>query len=62
MKSELPGPRQTPRILPPTIASSPAYSMSVIVIVLTTLAASIFVTVAIVACHRRRKQWRNRKR
>eukprot|EP00064_Thunnus_orientalis_P005106 superscaffoldBa00000488_g5119 len=43
-------------------ASSPAYSMSVIVIVLTALAAAVFLGITILACRRRRKQWRNRKR
>uniref|UniRef100_A0A4W6C2Z2 receptor protein-tyrosine kinase n=1 Tax=Lates calcarifer TaxID=8187 RepID=A0A4W6C2Z2_LATCA len=42
--------------------SSPAYSMSVIVIILTTLAAAVFLIITILACYRRRKQWRNRKR
>ncbi|XP_031711872.1 muscle, skeletal receptor tyrosine-protein kinase [Anarrhichthys ocellatus] len=60
MKPESPGPRQTTR-LPPT-ASSPAYSMSVIVIILIAFAAAVFLIVCILACHRRRKQWRNRKR
>ncbi|XP_060918190.1 muscle, skeletal receptor tyrosine-protein kinase [Labrus mixtus] len=60
MKSESPGPRQTSRL--PPMASSPAYSMSVIVIILTSLAAAVFLTIAILACRRRRKQWRNRKR
>ncbi|KAK9532904.1 hypothetical protein VZT92_010266 [Zoarces viviparus] len=60
MKPESPGPRQTTH-LPPT-ASSPAYSMSVIVIILIAFAAVVFIIICILACHRRRKQWRNRKR
>uniref|UniRef100_A0A3Q3G973 receptor protein-tyrosine kinase n=1 Tax=Labrus bergylta TaxID=56723 RepID=A0A3Q3G973_9LABR len=52
--------RQTSRL--PPMASSPAYSMSVIVIILTSLAAAVFLAIAILACRRRRKQWRNRKR
>uniref|UniRef100_A0A8C3G713 receptor protein-tyrosine kinase n=1 Tax=Cyclopterus lumpus TaxID=8103 RepID=A0A8C3G713_CYCLU len=43
-------------------ASSPAYSMSVIVIILTAFAAAVFLIICILACHRRKKQWRNRKR
>lgn len=61
-KPESPGPRQTPRLLPTTSVSSPAYSMSVIVIILTALAAAVFLTISILACRRQRKQWRNRKR
>uniref|UniRef100_A0A3Q1H6M9 receptor protein-tyrosine kinase n=1 Tax=Acanthochromis polyacanthus TaxID=80966 RepID=A0A3Q1H6M9_9TELE len=61
MKPESPGPPQTPRF-PPSTTSSPAYSMSVIVIVLTSLATAVFLTIIILACRRRRKQWRNRKR
>uniref|UniRef100_A0A3B5BBF9 receptor protein-tyrosine kinase n=1 Tax=Stegastes partitus TaxID=144197 RepID=A0A3B5BBF9_9TELE len=56
------GPRQTPRLPPTTTISSPAYSMSVIVIVLTSLATAVFLAIVILACRRRRKQWRNRKR
>uniref|UniRef100_UPI0037E8BE2E muscle, skeletal receptor tyrosine-protein kinase n=1 Tax=Semicossyphus pulcher TaxID=241346 RepID=UPI0037E8BE2E len=55
------GPHQTSR-LPPMAVSSPAYSMSVIVIILTSLAAAVFLTIVILACRRQRKQWRNRKR
>lgn len=63
VKTESPGPRQTPRVLlPPTTVSSPAYSMSVIIIVLSTLAAAVLFTIAVLACRRQRKQWRNRKR
>ncbi|XP_047426730.1 muscle, skeletal receptor tyrosine-protein kinase isoform X2 [Mugil cephalus] len=61
MKPESTVPRQIPR-LPPTTASSPAYSMSVIVILLTALATAAFLSIIVLACHRRRKQWRNRKR
>ncbi|KAM8827419.1 muscle, skeletal receptor tyrosine-protein kinase [Spinachia spinachia] len=62
MKPEVPGPRQTSRLPPMAKPSSPAYSMSVIVILLTALAASVFLFICILACHRRRKQWRNQKR
>lgn len=62
MKPELPGPRQTTRLPPMAKPWSPAYSMSVIVILLTVLAAAVFIFICILACHRRRKQWRNRKR
>ncbi|KAF3848895.1 hypothetical protein F7725_015392 [Dissostichus mawsoni] len=55
-------PRQTPRLPPTATVSSPAYSMSVIVILLTALAASVFLIIGILACRRQRKQWRNRKR
>ncbi|KAM9425767.1 muscle, skeletal receptor tyrosine-protein kinase [Pholidichthys leucotaenia] len=61
VKPESAGPRQTPR-LPPTSTSSPANSMSIIVIVLTTLAAAVILIIVVFACHRQRKQWRNRKR
>lgn len=61
-KPDLPSPRQTPRLPPTTTLTSPAYSMSVIVIVLTSLAAAVFLTITILACRRQRKQWRNRKR
>uniref|UniRef100_A0A8C5DDC0 receptor protein-tyrosine kinase n=1 Tax=Gouania willdenowi TaxID=441366 RepID=A0A8C5DDC0_GOUWI len=61
IKPESTGPRQIPR-LPPTTVSSPAYSMSVIVIVLTALAVGVFLTIVIFACRKRKKQWRNRKR
>lgn len=36
--------------------------MSVIIIVLSTLAAAVLFTIAVLACRRQRKQWRNRKR
>lgn len=36
--------------------------MSVIIIVLSALAAAVLFTIAILACRRHRKQWRNRKR
>uniref|UniRef100_A0A8C3ABM1 receptor protein-tyrosine kinase n=1 Tax=Cyclopterus lumpus TaxID=8103 RepID=A0A8C3ABM1_CYCLU len=62
MKPESPGPRQTTRLPPMATASSPAYSMSVIVIILTAFAAAVFLIICILACHRRKKQWRNRKR
>lgn len=62
MGPESPGPRQNPHLLPPTPVSSPAYSMSVIVIVLTTLAAAVFLGIVVLTCRRRRKQWRSRKR
>ncbi|XP_033981868.1 muscle, skeletal receptor tyrosine-protein kinase [Trematomus bernacchii] len=59
---EAQSPRQTPRLPPTVTVSSPAYSMSVIVILLTALAASVFLIIGILACRRQRKQWRNRKR
>ncbi|XP_039635762.1 muscle, skeletal receptor tyrosine-protein kinase isoform X2 [Perca fluviatilis] len=62
MKPESAGPRQTPRLPTTTAVSSPAYSMSVIVILLAALATAVFLTISILACRRRRKQWRNRKR
>ncbi|XP_011603288.2 muscle, skeletal receptor tyrosine-protein kinase isoform X2 [Takifugu rubripes] len=62
VKTESPGPHQTVRVLPPTTVSYPAYSMSVIIIVLSTLAAAVLFTIAVLACRRQRKQWRNRKR
>uniref|UniRef100_G3Q2K8 receptor protein-tyrosine kinase n=1 Tax=Gasterosteus aculeatus aculeatus TaxID=481459 RepID=G3Q2K8_GASAC len=55
-------PGLTTRLPPMAKPSSPAYSMSVIVILLTVLAAAVFIFICILACHRRRKQWRNRKR
>ncbi|XP_061603827.1 muscle, skeletal receptor tyrosine-protein kinase [Phyllopteryx taeniolatus] len=58
MKQEPAGPRH----LPPTTASSPAYSMSVIVIILSVLATAVFLTIVILACRRRRKQWRQQER
>ncbi|XP_062291107.1 muscle, skeletal receptor tyrosine-protein kinase [Scomber scombrus] len=61
MKPEPPGPGQPPP-LPPVSTVSPAYSMSVIVIVLTALAATVFLTITILACRQCRKQWRNKKR
>uniref|UniRef100_A0A3Q0QQG3 receptor protein-tyrosine kinase n=1 Tax=Amphilophus citrinellus TaxID=61819 RepID=A0A3Q0QQG3_AMPCI len=51
----------TPRF-PPTTTLSPAFSMSVIVVVLTALATAVFLAIIILACYRRKKQWRNRKR
>ncbi|XP_056289248.1 muscle, skeletal receptor tyrosine-protein kinase [Pseudoliparis swirei] len=62
MKPESPGPPQTTRLPPVATASSPAYSMSVIVIILTAFAAAVLLIICILACHRRKKQWRNRKR
>ncbi|XP_055369433.1 muscle, skeletal receptor tyrosine-protein kinase isoform X1 [Betta splendens] len=62
MKPETPGPRQTPRVPPITTITSQTYSMSVIIILLTALAAGVFLTIIILACRRRRKQWRSRKR
>ncbi|XP_015240262.1 PREDICTED: muscle, skeletal receptor tyrosine-protein kinase [Cyprinodon variegatus] len=61
-KPELIVPDQIPRPPPTSTSSSPAYSMSVIVIVLTSMATAVFLTIIILGCHRRRKQWRNRKR
>ncbi|XP_034997259.1 muscle, skeletal receptor tyrosine-protein kinase [Hippoglossus stenolepis] len=61
-KPESQGPRQPAHVPPTTPVSSPAYSMSVIVIILTGGAAAIFLFISILACRRRRKQWRNRKR
>uniref|UniRef100_A0A3B5LA18 receptor protein-tyrosine kinase n=1 Tax=Xiphophorus couchianus TaxID=32473 RepID=A0A3B5LA18_9TELE len=55
-------PDQVPRPPPTSTSSSPAYSMTVIVIVLTSMAIAVFLTIIILGCHRRRKQWRNRKR
>ncbi|CAF89668.1 unnamed protein product, partial [Tetraodon nigroviridis] len=43
-------------------SAASAYSMSVIVIVLSALAAAVLFTIVILACRRQRKQWRNRKR
>ncbi|MED6234962.1 hypothetical protein ATANTOWER_010237 [Ataeniobius toweri] len=62
MKPKLAVPDQIPRPPPTSTSSSPAYSMSVIVIVLTSMATAAFLTIIILGCHRRRKQWRNRKR
>uniref|UniRef100_A0A3Q3J6G5 receptor protein-tyrosine kinase n=1 Tax=Monopterus albus TaxID=43700 RepID=A0A3Q3J6G5_MONAL len=62
MKSEEPGPRQTPHHPPMTTVLSPAYSMTVIIIALTTLIAAVFLTIIILACRRWRKQRRTRKR
>ncbi|XP_054612206.1 muscle, skeletal receptor tyrosine-protein kinase [Dunckerocampus dactyliophorus] len=61
LKPEPPGPREPPR-LPPMTASSPAYSMSVIVIVLAGLATAAILSIIVLACRRRRKQWRQHKR
>ncbi|XP_023194565.1 muscle, skeletal receptor tyrosine-protein kinase [Xiphophorus maculatus] len=61
-KPELTAPDQVPRPPPTSTSSSPAYSMTVIVIVLTSMAIAVFLTIIILGCHRRRKQWRNRKR
>ncbi|XP_061732998.1 muscle, skeletal receptor tyrosine-protein kinase [Nerophis ophidion] len=61
LKPESAGPREPPR-LPPVTASSPAYSMSVIVIVLAGLASAAVLSIIILACRRRRKQWRQHKR
>uniref|UniRef100_M3ZPL4 receptor protein-tyrosine kinase n=1 Tax=Xiphophorus maculatus TaxID=8083 RepID=M3ZPL4_XIPMA len=58
----LTAPDQVPRPPPTSTSSSPAYSMTVIVIVLTSMAIAVFLTIIILGCHRRRKQWRNRKR
>uniref|UniRef100_A0A3B3DVC6 receptor protein-tyrosine kinase n=1 Tax=Oryzias melastigma TaxID=30732 RepID=A0A3B3DVC6_ORYME len=54
--------RQIPLLPPTTSVSSPAYSMSVIVIVLTSFAIAAVLSIVIISCHRRRKHWRNRKR
>lgn len=62
VQTESPGPRPTPRVLPPATVSYPAYSMSVIIIVLSTLAAAALFAIAVLACRRQRKQWRSRKR
>ncbi|XP_034751625.1 muscle, skeletal receptor tyrosine-protein kinase [Etheostoma cragini] len=62
MKPESAGPRQTPRLPTTTTVSSPAYYMSVIIILLSALAAAVFLTISILACRKRRRQWRNRKR
>ncbi|KAM9735091.1 muscle, skeletal receptor tyrosine-protein kinase [Menidia menidia] len=62
IKPDLTGPQKIPRLPPTTTASSPAYSMSVLVIILTSIATAIFLTIVILGCRRRRKQWRNRKR
>ncbi|XP_017265890.1 muscle, skeletal receptor tyrosine-protein kinase isoform X2 [Kryptolebias marmoratus] len=61
-KSTLTVPRQNPRPPPTTTVSSPAYSMSVIVVVLTSMATAVFLTIVILGCLKRRKHWRNRKR
>nr|XP_054600181.1 muscle, skeletal receptor tyrosine-protein kinase isoform X2 [Nothobranchius furzeri] len=53
---------QVPHYPPKTSVSSPGYSMSVIVVVLTSMATAVFLTIIILGCLRRRKQWRNRKR
>ncbi|XP_078142375.1 muscle, skeletal receptor tyrosine-protein kinase [Centroberyx gerrardi] len=55
-------PHQTPRLPPVAVAVSPAYSMSVIIILLTAVATAGFLTIIILACRRQRKQWRSRKR
>uniref|UniRef100_A0A3Q2VJ57 receptor protein-tyrosine kinase n=1 Tax=Haplochromis burtoni TaxID=8153 RepID=A0A3Q2VJ57_HAPBU len=55
-------PLQTPRFPPVTTTSSPAYSMSVIVVILTALATAVFLAVIILGCRRWKKQLRNRKR
>ncbi|XP_053267653.1 muscle, skeletal receptor tyrosine-protein kinase [Pleuronectes platessa] len=61
-KPESQGPRQPARPPPTSPVSSPAYSMSVIVIILTGVAAAVFLFISFLACRRRRKQCRNRKR
>uniref|UniRef100_A0A3B4FTN7 receptor protein-tyrosine kinase n=1 Tax=Pundamilia nyererei TaxID=303518 RepID=A0A3B4FTN7_9CICH len=55
-------PLQTPRFPPVTTTSSPAYSMSVIVVILTALATAVFLAIIILGCRRWKKQLRNRKR
>ncbi|XP_037548589.1 muscle, skeletal receptor tyrosine-protein kinase [Nematolebias whitei] len=62
MKPALTVPNQNARHPPATTTSSPAYSMSVIVVVLTSMATAVFLTIIIIGCFKRRKQWRNRKR
>ncbi|XP_005474764.1 muscle, skeletal receptor tyrosine-protein kinase isoform X4 [Oreochromis niloticus] len=62
VKPESRDPHQTPRFPPVTTTSSPAYSMSVIVVILTALATAVFLAVIILGCRRWKKQLRNRKR
>ncbi|XP_014196034.1 muscle, skeletal receptor tyrosine-protein kinase [Haplochromis burtoni] len=62
VKPESRDPLQTPRFPPVTTTSSPAYSMSVIVVILTALATAVFLAVIILGCRRWKKQLRNRKR
>ncbi|CAL8341553.1 unnamed protein product [Arctogadus glacialis] len=53
-------PQQTAVV--PSSSVSPAYSMSIIIILLSTLAVTAFFSIIILGCRRHRKQWRNRKR
>uniref|UniRef100_A0A3P9CIH0 receptor protein-tyrosine kinase n=1 Tax=Maylandia zebra TaxID=106582 RepID=A0A3P9CIH0_9CICH len=48
-------PLQTPRFPPVTTTSSPAYSMSVIVVILTALATAVFLAIIILGCRRWKK-------
>ncbi|KAM6902973.1 LOW QUALITY PROTEIN: muscle, skeletal receptor tyrosine-protein kinase [Xenentodon cancila] len=59
-KTELNG--MSPHLPPTTTVLSPAYSMSVIVIILTSLATAVFLTIVIVSCRRRMRQLRNHTR
>ncbi|CAB1429508.1 unnamed protein product [Pleuronectes platessa] len=60
-KPESQGPRQPARPPPTSPVSSPAYSMSVIVIILTGVAAAVFLFISLLACRRRRKHCRNER-
>uniref|UniRef100_A0A3B3QP89 receptor protein-tyrosine kinase n=1 Tax=Paramormyrops kingsleyae TaxID=1676925 RepID=A0A3B3QP89_9TELE len=61
----MPAPVSTvPRQLAPNVplSGSPTYSMSIIIFVMAGLAASAFLVVIALMCHRRRKLWKSRKR
>uniref|UniRef100_A0A3Q4GY71 receptor protein-tyrosine kinase n=1 Tax=Neolamprologus brichardi TaxID=32507 RepID=A0A3Q4GY71_NEOBR len=55
MKPESRDPLQTPHFPPMTTTSSPAYSMSVIVVILTALATAVFLAIIILGCRRWKK-------
>ncbi|XP_023664282.1 muscle, skeletal receptor tyrosine-protein kinase [Paramormyrops kingsleyae] len=62
---DVPAPVSTvPRQLAPNVplSGSPTYSMSIIIFVMAGLAASAFLVVIALMCHRRRKLWKSRKR
>ncbi|KAL2099921.1 hypothetical protein ACEWY4_004315 [Coilia grayii] len=50
-----------PAPLPPSV-ESPAYTMSVIIIVIAGFALTAFLTIIVLMCRRQKKAWKNRKR
>ncbi|XP_072373435.1 muscle, skeletal receptor tyrosine protein kinase-like isoform X3 [Scyliorhinus torazame] len=57
-----PGVGQKAGTVDPSTLTSATYSMTIIISIISSIAASVFLIIIVLACHRRQKEWQARKR